>query len=74
MIVEEINLALRVRQRLKDVLDRLKVAEVQESCLICMEDGGTFVSLPNCEHVFHGQCIVRWLMQHDACPICRVDQ
>lgn len=25
----------------------------------------------SCEHVFHTECVTKWLMKHNDCPICR---
>ncbi len=45
-------------------------------CPICMEsytDGDDIAWSYNeaCTHVFHRECIVRWLMKNDDCPMCR---
>ncbi|CAE8624653.1 unnamed protein product, partial [Polarella glacialis] len=44
-------------------------------CVICAEDinevGVPAISL-NCEHVFHEDCIRRWLTKRHTCPTCRL--
>ncbi|XP_068090156.1 E3 ubiquitin-protein ligase RNF126 isoform X2 [Hyperolius riggenbachi] len=42
-------------------------------CSVCREDytvGESVRQLP-CNHLFHNDCIIPWLEQHDTCPVCR---
>ena len=45
-------------------------------CGICLEhyNVGDEVCLSTneqCDHIFHKECILSWLMRHDDCPNCR---
>ena len=45
-------------------------------CAICLEkfqEGDQLCSSRNmdCKHVFHSECIYRWLLKHEECPYCR---
>jgi len=45
-------------------------------CMICMEvfEKGSEVSWSSsedCNHVFHKECIIEWLISHTDCPYCR---
>ncbi|KAL2233568.1 E3 ubiquitin-protein ligase RNF126-like [Sesamum indicum] len=45
------------------------------TCSICLEDlvcGGEGVLMP-CSHIFHGDCIKKWLRTSHYCPICRFE-
>ena len=42
-------------------------------CAICLEsEEGAWRALP-CEHVFHKDCLLRWLRCGRRCPLCRMD-
>ncbi|KAL1307499.1 NEP1-interacting protein 1 [Arachis ipaensis] len=44
------------------------------SCSICFqdfEDEELIRILPKCGHIFHLQCIDKWLIQQGSCPMCR---
>ncbi|XP_009602922.1 E3 ubiquitin-protein ligase ATL41-like [Nicotiana tomentosiformis] len=42
-------------------------------CLSVLEDGETARTLPNCNHIFHSECIDKWLVSQSTCPICRTE-
>ena len=45
-----------------------------DSCPICLEDMTNpyeVVTLEECEHSFHGECIVKYLRHGSSCPVCR---
>ncbi|KAK4423762.1 hypothetical protein Salat_1959100 [Sesamum alatum] len=45
------------------------------TCSVCLDDlvcGGEGVLMP-CAHVFHGDCIKKWLRTSHYCPVCRFE-
>ncbi|XVF25699.1 hypothetical protein REPUB_Repub13aG0236100 [Reevesia pubescens] len=40
-------------------------------CLGTITEESTVRLLPNCKHMFHVECIDKWLGSHTTCPICR---
>ncbi|KAL0408672.1 UNVERIFIED_CONTAM: E3 ubiquitin-protein ligase [Sesamum radiatum] len=56
-------------------LESKKITEPGSSCCICMEEfeeGCDGVCMP-CSHVFHGDCIKKWLSTSHYCPLCRFE-
>ncbi|XP_078448334.1 E3 ubiquitin ligase BIG BROTHER-related-like [Wolffia australiana] len=49
--------------------------EMNDQCVICrldFDDGENLVHLP-CKHIYHPECINRWLQINKICPICSAD-
>ena len=46
-----------------------------KSCCICLVDfeDESVISLTNCDHIFHMDCIIEWSRYKKDCPICRKD-
>jgi hypothetical protein len=43
-------------------------------CAICLEDfqeQDHCVCLPLCSHIFHQPCLMTWIQQQNACPLCK---
>ncbi|XP_065873307.1 RING-H2 finger protein ATL32-like [Euphorbia lathyris] len=52
----------------------VKIGRGTLECAICLsefEDNETLRLLPKCNHVFHPECIDKWLASHVTCPVCR---
>lgn len=47
----------------------------EEKCTICLceYDQYDYVRRLPCMHLFHIQCVDKWLIQSKRCPICRID-
>ena len=46
----------------------------QNTCVICLddfEDDESVTVLPQCHHIYHRECINKWLNVNQICPICR---
>ncbi|XP_031477901.1 RING-H2 finger protein ATL70-like [Nymphaea colorata] len=49
-------------------------SDIPNRCAICLadyNDSDVLRLLPDCGHLFHLNCLDRWLKQHPTCPICR---
>lgn len=49
------------------------IKEKNKDCSICISDfaDDSMVSITNCNHVFHTDCIKEWYKYKTDCPICR---
>ncbi|XP_021606805.1 NEP1-interacting protein 2 isoform X3 [Manihot esculenta] len=63
----------------KNCIQKLPQLEFQSNhqfcCSICLQDlkdGDWIRELPNCGHLFHMDCIDKWLCRNGSCPMCRI--
>ena len=64
----------------KDAIQRLEKMRFdhdddQCKCMICLEEFsiGVETMLMPCGHLYHGECIVKWLETSHVCPLCRYE-
>ncbi|CAD5320994.1 unnamed protein product [Arabidopsis thaliana] len=61
-----------------DALPTIKIAQrhlrsSDSNCPVCKDEfelGSEAKQMP-CNHIYHSDCIVPWLVQHNSCPVCR---
>jgi hypothetical protein len=48
-----------------------KIISLREECSICYEENDKQCIVLKCKHVYHKECIDKWLQEHTTCPQCR---
>ncbi len=64
------EIELMVSQRLKDIVDSIKL--VGKECSICRDEyySGEIVANLSCGHIFHKSCVDTWFKHKKVCPEC----
>jgi len=47
--------------------------DINNECVICLEDIDNKKAILNCNHAFHKHCVLEWMNLQQKCPICRND-
>ncbi|XP_058107319.1 probable E3 ubiquitin-protein ligase RHC1A [Magnolia sinica] len=62
-----------------DAMPTIKISHshlhVDSHCPVCKERfelGAEAREMP-CNHIYHSDCIIPWLVQHNSCPVCRLE-
>jgi amino acid transporter len=50
-----------------------KIISSREECSICYEENNNPCVVLKCKHLYHKECIDKWLQEHTTCPQCRYD-
>jgi hypothetical protein len=61
-----------------DSLPRVRAEDaVGQVCTVCLDPfrlNDTISMLPACEHIFHKDCVSKWLLErHRTCPLCNAE-
>lgn len=67
--------AKKVVENLPMIQIQAKHVEDKAECAVCKDEfseGENVANLP-CGHLYHKDCIVPWLEQHNTCPTCRYE-
>lgn len=62
-----------------DAMPTIKITRrhlnIDAHCPVCKDkfELGTEARLMPCDHIYHSDCIVPWLVEHNSCPVCRVE-
>ena len=52
-----------LKKRVTEALD--------EDCSICADKLNNAVLVPCCQHIFCGECVIKWINTKHSCPMCR---
>jgi hypothetical protein len=56
--------------KLLDDIDTTNI-DINNECVICLENMDNKKAILNCNHAFHKQCVLEWMKLQQKCPICR---
>lgn len=72
-INEYINLQKEIEKQLANIDERFNNMLNNQNCHICLNTMNNIVMEPNCQNLFCGDCLLKWLTTHNSCPICRTN-
>ncbi|XP_020697002.1 uncharacterized protein LOC110110051 isoform X1 [Dendrobium catenatum] len=71
--LREEEIECNIRKAKLSIFDKLLSTEMERKCSICQEEYETDdeVGKLGCGHSYHIYCIRKWLLQKNACPVCK---
>lgn len=62
---------IKLKKECKDCSGKLISSSTKKTeCAICLESSNSLVKV-SCSHVFHEECLAKWLEKNYSCPTCR---
>ncbi|GMH10337.1 hypothetical protein Nepgr_012178 [Nepenthes gracilis] len=62
-----------------DAMPTVKITQshlrTDSHCPVCKDkfELGTDARKMPCDHIYHSECIIPWLVRHNSCPVCRLE-
>jgi hypothetical protein len=70
--IEHYNkILVKLENELNTIEDRFKNILNEYQCHICLNNVSNIVMEPNCQNLFCGECLLKWLNNNNTCPLCR---
>ena len=60
----------KINIQINDIENKFKNI-LNEPCSICLEELNKPLMEPNCQNIFCGTCIFKWIENKNSCPLCR---
>lgn len=73
---DKVNQMIENKQRVLNQINDLDTKYnmmLKSDCTICAETLSMPVLEPNCQNLFCGKCLFKWLERKNSCPFCRVE-
>jgi len=71
--IEKLEVSVkRIKEQIKELDNRFNEI-LSKPCNICLETITDPVMEPNCQNVFCGKCLLKWLENNNTCPLCRTN-
>lgn len=70
----DISKAFSCDQKLREPIFEVERKTFEDICSICFtqfNDLSFILTLPECKHTFHFNCVMLWIKNHPNCPCCR---
>lgn len=58
---------------LSEDTDKFQI-NLDDNCSVCLMEfamGDKYIVIPDCNHIYHSECLKLWLKENNNCPICR---
>lgn len=59
------------RYPLHSVFIKRDKSEKLEDCVVCFTELASNLRRLPCNHIYHRDCLAKWLALHSTCPTCR---
>jgi hypothetical protein len=65
----------KIIEKVKKNIVSLEEIDKSSICSICLEDFNSEkdISILDCKHIYHMDCIIEWINKDPSCPLCRTN-